>query len=312
MTLLSKAVTPTWCIVVLLFSGAFIGPGSALHGQDDDERCKLLVNKPVDRCEIVTVGDPLTYFKGTAEPREGWNSPDFSEGFDWLEGGNPIGYGDENVAFETELNDMPGEYWSVFTRSWFTVENVGRVEALRFWIRHDDGFVVYLNGEEIGRANLPNGALTKDTKATSHEFEDRPFVRTFNDVSTTTLVSGRNLVAVRLHNEMLNSSDAVLEIGVRVDIDLTDRPEFVRGADCDGAPALDIGDPVYLLRFQFGGFYPAPRCMSACDANDDGMLDLSDAVYKLNYLFQGGDPFPAPYPTRGEDRTSDDLGCEGV
>ena len=156
---------------------------------------------------------------------------------------------------------------------------------------------------------LPNGALTKNTEATSHEFNERPFLRTFTPL-TAPLVEGRNLVAIRLHNQALDSSDAVLDVVARVEIDLTERPEFVRGADCDGAPALDIGDPVYLLRFQFGGFYPAPRCMSACDANDDGMLDLSDAVYKLNYLFQGGDPFPVPYPTRGEDTTPDDLGCE--
>ena len=121
MTALSKAVTPTWCIAVLLFAGAFIGTGSTLDGQDD-ERCKLRENNTVNRCEVFDTGDPLTYFKGTDEPLEDWNSPDFVEGIGWLEGANPIGYGEQNFLFETELIDMPSGYLSVFTRSWFTVE----------------------------------------------------------------------------------------------------------------------------------------------------------------------------------------------
>lgn len=310
MTVFSKAVTPRGCVAVLMFLGVFTGLGLSVYGQDSD-RCRLRENNTISRCEVIDGGDPMKFFKGTDEPPEDWNLPDFVLGIDWMDGGNPIGYGEDRLNFESELTDMAGGYWSVFTRVWFDVDNLSRIRTLRFTIRHDDGVALYLNGTEIGRANLPNGPLKVDTPATDHEFTDRSFSRSFTDVSATPLVEGRNLVAVRIHNNTLKSSDAVLDLGVRLEIDITERPTFVRGSDCDGAPALDIGDPVYLLRSQFGGLYPEPKCMSSCDCNDDGRLDLSDAVYALNYLFQNGDPFPAPYPAKGEDRTPDDLTCGG-
>ncbi|MGH2628688.1 MAG: hypothetical protein ACRDHY_18785, partial [Anaerolineales bacterium] len=80
-------------------------------------------------------------------------------------------------------------------------------------------------------------------------------------------------------------------------------------ANLDGA-RLDIGDPIYLLRWNFGGLYPEPGCLKSCDANDDGKLEVADAVYILSYLFTANRPAPKdPFSTLDIDPTPDALTC---
>jgi hypothetical protein len=82
-------------------------------------------------------------------------------------------------------------------------------------------------------------------------------------------------------------------------------PVFARGdANADGG--LDLGDPVFILNWQFRGG-PTPTCLDAADSNDDERNDLSDAIWTLRFLFSGGSPPPPPYPGCGLDPTSPPL-----
>lgn len=85
-------------------------------------------------------------------------------------------------------------------------------------------------------------------------------------------------------------------------------PIFIRG-DVNADGNVDIGDPVAVLGYLFGGS-PAPPCLDAGDVNDDGTVNVADAVYDLTYLFSmGAAPLP-PFPTPGPDPTLDAVGCD--
>ena len=82
--------------------------------------------------------------------------------------------------------------------------------------------------------------------------------------------------------------------------------EFVRGdANADGR--LSIADVKQLLSFTFSG--PAPPCLDATDADDNGNSDLADVVVVLQALFTGEREIPLPFPEIGPDPTPDDLDC---
>jgi len=54
-----------------------------------------------------------------------------------------------------------------------------------------------------------------------------------------------------------------------------------------------------------------PKCLEACDANDDGRVDLADALTILKYLFKFGADLAEPFNTSpGVDPTPDHLGCD--
>ena len=71
----------------------------------------------------------------------------------------------------------------------------------------------------------------------------------------------------------------------------------------------DIADAIFTLGYLFAS-EPAPSCLDAADANDDGALEIIDAVYLPNFLSLGGPAPPEPFPTCNPDQTIDELGCE--
>ena len=63
-----------------------------------------------------------------------------------------------------------------------------------------------------------------------------------------------------------------------------------------------------------------PKCMDACDCNDDGRIDLADAICILQFYLQNGALPRSPGPgidmsgediPPGPDPTPDKLDCEG-
>ena len=86
-------------------------------------------------------------------------------------------------------------------------------------------------------------------------------------------------------------------------------PQFLR-ADANGDGVINIGDAVFGLGYLFGGT-PA-ICRDALDTNDDGANDIGDPIYSLAFLFSGGFAPPAPFPSCGEDPSSDSLDCLGT
>ncbi len=83
---------------------------------------------------------------------------------------------------------------------------------------------------------------------------------------------------------------------------------FIRG-DVNNDHRVDIGDPIFILSYLFGGGI-IPTCMDAADVNDDGKVDIADSVYLLDYLFSGGPKPSAPFEDDGTDLTEDLLECK--
>jgi hypothetical protein len=243
------------------------------------------------------------FWKGTSAPPASWNSIAFDDSA-WPAGRTGIGYGDGDDF--TELTDMRGSYASLFLRRAFNVLDPSRVEGLRLTVVYDDGSVVYLNGTEIARWNMPAGAVGHATPAQSALDAGISEV----DLPRALLRAGTNVLAASVHNAALDSSDLSF---MPVLIPVLPRPSpvfcgigFQRGdASSDGS--VDIADAIQVLLFLFGGGDPL-ACPDAGDIDDDGVLRLTDAILLLGYLFRGGSTPAAPGLQCGEDPTSDALG----
>ncbi|MBN2456795.1 MAG: metallophosphoesterase, partial [Sedimentisphaerales bacterium] len=157
----------------------------------------------------ILLGDSWRYFKGTVEPPSGWKDPNFDDS-SWLKGPTGIGYGDTDDA--TVLSDMQNNYISVYARKDFNVPEPNEVYRLLFSMDYDDGFVAYLNGTEIARANV-NGnppaydmnSITDHEASGGHPSYAEPVE--YFEVDESLLQPGRNTFAFQGHNESLSSSD---------------------------------------------------------------------------------------------------------
>lgn len=152
--------------------------------------------------------DLFKYIIPSSEPSVSWTSLGFDDS-DWLEGASGFGFGDGDD--ETVLSEGTK---SVFVRKVFTVEGYDDINGLILNIDYDDGFVAYLNGIEVARANVEGFPPAYDEGTpTDHEGNmlsggsPDPFVI---ENPLNIIVDGENVLAIQVHNQESASSDLSL------------------------------------------------------------------------------------------------------
>ena len=81
-----------------------------------------------------------------------WAQPGFND-YTWTEGASGFGYGTDCAPLHgTVLDDMQHSYVSVYVRVPFRVEDPTLLATLTLTVDYDDGWVAYLNGEEVARS----------------------------------------------------------------------------------------------------------------------------------------------------------------
>ena len=171
---------------------------------------------PASATELVTADTQWRYLKGLAQPSSpatAWRAPAFNDS-GWSSGGMPIGY-DAALSFATPLNDMDGQYSSVYLRATFVVTNLDMAARLLLPVRYDDGFKLWINGQSVLDANAASGDLPHTgTSATTRE-SNAWETNSLPDPGPY-LVQGTNVIAVQLLNTLLSgSSDCFLDLRLR-------------------------------------------------------------------------------------------------
>ena len=150
---------------------------------------------------------------GSNQTATGWQQSAFDDAV-WVSGLAELGYGDGDEVTVVEDNPTPGytagatnRYITTYFRKSFTVANPADFIAISVRLLRDDGAVVYLNGTELRRDNMPAGPVTYSTLASSSLAApaEATFYETFHDPGL--LVPGMNFIAVEIHQSAANSSD---------------------------------------------------------------------------------------------------------
>lgn len=155
------------------------------------------------------------YDRGQLAPGADWRTAACDDR-DWLAGATRLGFGN-NGELTTVSNAT-----TVYFRRAFTVNNAAALTALEAHLIRDDGAVVWLNGVEIFRSNMPAGTVGYATLASSCATgadESRWFT---NAVDPAKLVEGTNILAVEIHLCAPNDSD------LGFDFELVTPPSVVR------------------------------------------------------------------------------------
>jgi hypothetical protein len=149
-----------------------------------------------------------------------WNSRVDFDDSSWLSAsGAPGSVGFERSSGYEQMislnveTSMYGQNATCYVRIPFHVEGdpAAAFTELLLSVRYDDGFVAYLNGEEVARANAPE-VLQWDSEATdSHEASYSTFDETFDLSERMNLLrTGDNLLAIQAMNNSTTSSDFII------------------------------------------------------------------------------------------------------
>jgi len=134
-----------------------------------------------------------------------WREPWFDASA-WSSGSAPLGYGETGLGTVTIGNVLR----TTFVRT-FSVNEVHELSGLVLRVRRDDSMIVYLNGEEIARDNLPGGTVGEATAASSSVFGAAETQFQEFPIPVVHLAEGQNTIAVGVHQVAVNSNDMVFD-----------------------------------------------------------------------------------------------------
>jgi beta-glucanase (GH16 family) len=285
-----------------VFADAFLSPCSG----EDPDLCPPVADEVLSFSRAA-----WKYLDAGAAPPAAWTSLSFGAA-GWKEGRGPFGYGegDEGTAVDFGPNPDQKRITTHFRRV-FSVAGPGEVRSLSLWVARDDGVVVYLNGVEVLRSNLPEGAIAPGTlaSATVNGDSERRWVLA-SGIDPCLLESGPNVLAAEVHQAAPNSSDLRFDLVLAADRGGPSPcgPNIIRG-DCNDDDDVNLSDALCILGWLFLGG-AAPGCAAVMNANGDPGVDVSDPIFLLEYLFLGGAPPAAPFPGCGPALPSDaEHGC---
>ena len=138
---------------------------------------------------------------------------DTSQNIVWPNGVAELGYGDgDETTVVSYGSNASNKYTTTYFRKYFNIDTPALYQGLQVNLKCDDGAVVYLNGVELLRSNLPNGNITYNTFALTaiagvDESTFNPFFPTI-----TPLQKGKNIIAVEIHQSDLSSSDISFDL----------------------------------------------------------------------------------------------------
>ena len=158
---------------------------------------------------LIDLGAQWKYFDNGTEPASDWETESYDD-ISWSEGAAQLGYGESDeqtiISYGSDPNN---KYITTYFRKTISVADTTDFTSLSGSVLYDDGVVIYLNGEEVYRGNLPAGPISNSTLA--------PIAATENVYQNFTIPKGKikpgdNVIAVELHQNGATSTDISFDL----------------------------------------------------------------------------------------------------
>ena len=191
------------------WSGAAFGPHTLMarmfdsaSGTQDSAPVSITVTRELFTATLIPAGSVWKYLDDGSNQGTNWAQPGFNDG-PWLMGQARLGFGGDGEV--TLLAGQPRITY-YFRKTFVTTPGLVYTN-LNFRLVRDDGAVVWLNGREAYRSNMPAGVITSSTRpsATVPTADEQTFFSTV--LTITNLPAGTNIVGVEVHQFDGASSD---------------------------------------------------------------------------------------------------------
>jgi PKD repeat protein len=147
-----------------------------------------------------------------------WNSPTF-DASGWSSGPAVLGFGPSSVVTKIDTFADPSQrpLAAYFTKQ-VQIADASRVVQLTLNTVADDGIVVYVNGTEVGRANMPSGTIGPNTFASTSVPTASATHPTFT-VPPSLLVNGTNVISAETHLNYRKTANATFDLNASITVE---------------------------------------------------------------------------------------------
>ena len=173
---------------------------------------QMITPKPFTNTTLIPTGSTWTYLDDGSNQGTAWRGTNFNDSA-WRSGPAQLGYGDGDEVTLIRSNRLDNSrIVTTYFRKKFFATNLWGITNLNLKVLRDDGCLVYLNGTEVFRDNMPAGAVSYTTTApvaVSGTDESRYYT---TNINPGLLITGTNLLAVEIHQQSTTSSDVSFDL----------------------------------------------------------------------------------------------------
>ena len=170
--------------------------------------CLFLSSYIFSQTTIVAYGSSWKYLDNGSNQGTAWRASAFNDA-SWASGNGELGYGDGDEATTVSFGgNSSNKYITTYFRKTISIADPTIYTNFTFTVHRDDGYVVYLNGTEVGRDNMGTGTISSSTTAAS-AIEDGTV--SFS-VASSSFTAGSNTIAVEIHQASNTSTDISFDL----------------------------------------------------------------------------------------------------
>jgi len=193
---------------------------------------------------IFGLGSEWKYLDDGSDQGDAWRSVDYDDS-EWSVGLAPLGYADNQVVTTIDFGGQTSDkHISTYFRKRVAIDNLEEMGAIVLGLQRDDGAVIYVNGNEVGRSQMPGGAIGFDTRASGSREEDTIFDF---ELRSDLFNEGENVIAVEVHQASPSSSDMIFDFRMSGKAPTITNPDAIKlewDADWDSGPLNVFKDSI--------------------------------------------------------------------
>lgn len=154
---------------------------------------------------LINFGDTWKYRDNNTR-YAGWETIGFNDA-SWPAGASELGYADAPATTVSFGPDANNKYITTYFRKTFNVTGLNTLNSFTLNVVRDDGVVIYINGSEVARNNMPGGLPAHNTEASAAISGTDETTPISFSLSTCNFLEGTNTIAVEMHQSDITSSD---------------------------------------------------------------------------------------------------------
>ena len=171
--------------------------------------------------QLINSGDIWKYLDDGSNQGTAWTAIGFNDAA-WKSGPSMLGYstdGTDTVKTTVSYGSDPNnKYITTYFRKTITIADISKIISLSANIIRDDGIVVYINGTEVLRNNMPTGTITNTTFASTVLGDPSENYWNAFSLDASKLVAGNNEIAVEIHQANATSTDIMFDMKLTANV----------------------------------------------------------------------------------------------
>ena len=169
---------------------------------------------------LVSYNSSWKYLANGSNQGTAWRATSFNDAT-WSTSTSAFGYGTSGITTTVSYgSNSKKKYITTYFRKSISIADASLYSSFTLNLKRDDGAVVYINGTERYRSNMPTGTISYTTKASSEATDNGTAVQT-TTLSAGNLVTGTNVIAVEIHQFANGGPDLFFDLQLNATGDAT-------------------------------------------------------------------------------------------